>query len=201
MVFLLAYIGPIYYNGKPVKELTHVYDLFVLGQLMDHAMSGYQLRKSLATMVGQEQTISYGVLYPLLDRLARAQDITLVVENGDKRPKKVASITAQGREHFARLVVVPVTINKQSQLLFQIKCSFLHLLSQADQRTILTDFRQFSHYQLENLQNVRDYLTDHPRMVPTDVADALQVNQLQQLRAQAQADWVAARLVGLDKGE
>ncbi|WP_341778944.1 PadR family transcriptional regulator [Levilactobacillus sp. HBUAS70063] len=176
-----------------------MYELFILGQLMDHAMSGYQLRKALATVVGPEQTVSYGVLYPLLERLAQRQEITLATETERPRPKKVATITAQGRTHFAQLVMVPVAINKQAQLAFQIKCNFLHLLSPAAQRTILLNFQQFSQYQLRNLQNVRDYLTDHPRMVPTDVADAWQVNQLQQLRAQAQADWIVARLADRSK--
>lgn len=178
-----------------------MYELFVLGQLMDQDMSGYQLRKALAAMVGPEQTISYGVLYPLLERLAKAGEITLTTIDAGQRPKKVAAITAAGRQHFAALVVAQVAINKQTQLLFQIKCNFLHLLAEPEQRLILTDFQQFCHYQLTNLQNSRDYMTDRPRMVSTDVADALQVNQLQQVRAQAQADWVAARLAGLSKGE
>ncbi|WP_143461597.1 PadR family transcriptional regulator [Levilactobacillus enshiensis] len=173
-----------------------MYDLFVLGQLMDHTMTGYQLRKALMTVVGQEQTVSYGVLYPLLERLNEAGDVTLTTTTGP-RTKKQAGITPQGRQHFHDLVIEPVAINKQTQLVFQIKCNFLHLLVVPEQRDVLQDFQRFSHLQLENLQTARDYLTDHPRMVPTDVADALQLNQLQQLRAQAQADWIAARLTNL----
>jgi len=175
-----------------------MYELFVLGQLMDHEMAGYQLRKALKAVVGQEQTVSYGVLYPLLERLSQAGDIILTTTD-TQRPKKVATLTAQGRAHFKELVLVPVTINKQAQLTFQIKCEFLHLLSVADQRTVLQDFRAFSHFQLQNLQAVRDYLTDHPRMVPSDVADSLQVNQLQQVRAQAQDDWLVERIANLEK--
>ncbi|MFC6261834.1 PadR family transcriptional regulator [Levilactobacillus fujinensis] len=173
-----------------------MYELFVLGQLMDHDMTGYQLRKALMTVVGQEQTVSYGVLYPLLERLNLAGDVTLTTTT-DTRTKRQAGITSQGRDRFHDLVLRPVTINKQAQLMFQIKCNFLHLLSVSERRLVLRDFQQFSHFQLKNLQTVRDYLTDHPRMVPTDVADALQLNQLQQLRAQAQTDWIAARLVDL----
>jgi DNA-binding PadR family transcriptional regulator len=176
-----------------------VYELFVLGQLMDHDMAGYQLRKALVTVVGQEQTVSYGVLYPLLDRLNRAGDIVLASGAGS-RSKRAATLTAQGRAHFQRLVLRPVTINKQAQLAFQIKCNFLHLLDAAGQQTVLRDFQAFSQAQLVNLAAVRAYLTDHPRMVPLDVVDALGVNELQQLRAQAQADWIAARLADLDKG-
>jgi len=148
-----------------------MYKLFVLGQLMDHEMSGYELRKALATIVGTEQTISYGVLYPLLAQLAAANEITVTTVDGGQRPKKIAAITAAGKRHFAALVVAPVAVNKQSQLLFQIKCNFLHLLSAAEQRVILTDFQKFCHDQLDDLQHSRDYVLDHPRMVPQDVTD------------------------------
>lgn len=178
-----------------------MYELFVLGQLMDQKMAGYQLRQALKSVVGQEQTVSYGVLYPLLERLSQAGDITLTTVKTSQRPKKVATLTSQGRSHFQTLILAPVTVNKQSQLVFQIKCNFLHLLSVPDQRTVLQDFQSFTQFQLDNLRDMNDYLTTQPRMVPTDVADALQVNQLQKGRAQAQADWITARLARLDKGE
>ncbi|WP_204122134.1 MULTISPECIES: PadR family transcriptional regulator [Levilactobacillus] len=178
-----------------------MYELFVLGQLMDQEMAGYQLRQALKSVVGQEQTVSYGVLYPLLERLSQAGDITLTTVETSQRPKKVATLTSQGRSHFQTLILAPVTVNKQSQLVFQIKCNFLHLLSVPDQRTVLQDFQSFTQFQLDNLRDINDYLTTQPRMVPTDVADALQVNQLQKGRAQAQADWITARLARLDKGE
>ncbi|WP_203639981.1 PadR family transcriptional regulator [Levilactobacillus wangkuiensis] len=178
-----------------------MYELFVLGQLMDQEMAGYQLRQALKSVVGQEQTVSYGVLYPLLERLSQAGDITLTTVETSQRPKKVATLTSQGRSHFQTLILAPVTVNKQSQLVFQIKCNFLHLLSVTDQRTVLQDFQSFTQFQLDNLRDIDDYLTTRPRMVPTDVVDARQVNQLQKARAQAQANWIAARLARLDKGE
>ncbi len=168
---------------------------------MDQEMAGYQLRQALKSVVGQEQTVSYGVLYPLLERLSQAGDITLTTVETSQRPKKVATLTSQGRSHFQTLILAPVTVNKQSQLVFQIKCNFLHLLSVTDQRTVLQDFQSFTQFQLDNLRDIDDYLTTRPRMVPTDVVDARQVNQLQKARAQAQANWIAARLARLDKGE
>jgi len=54
-----------------------MYVLFVLGQLMDRPMTGYQLRKALTAVVGRDLTISFGALYPLLDKLAAAGDLTL----------------------------------------------------------------------------------------------------------------------------
>jgi len=178
-----------------------MYDLFVLGQLMDQDMTGYQLRKALKAVVGTEQTMSYGVLYPLLERLATAGSLQLTTEQTVARTKKWAAITETGRRSFHQLVLTPVVINKQAQLMFQIKCSCLHLLKTAEKVTILQDFQAFTREQLAQLREIQAYFKDRPRMQPNDVVDELQINQLQQLRAQAQADWITSRLASLTEGE
>jgi len=170
-----------------------MYELFVLGQLMDRPMTGYQLRKALIAVVGEELTISFGALYPLLDKLVAAGMITLAFEAGEtKRPQKVATLTAVGKERFAKLVLAPVVLNKQTQLTFQIKLNFLHLLTVAQQLTVLTDYQQFAQHQLQRLATLRERLQQNTRMLTADIHDALLANELQQVRAQAQADWVTA---------
>ncbi|WP_261810328.1 PadR family transcriptional regulator [Levilactobacillus humaensis] len=178
-----------------------MYHLFVLGQLMDHAMTGYQLRKALAAAVGQEQTMSYGVLYPLLERLAAAGEVTLTEKTEGQRQKRWVAITDRGRDQFHQLIVIPVVRNKQTQLWFQIKMMGLHLLSPADRRLVLTDFQTCTQEQLAHWQHVHDYFSDQPNMVPGDVADGLQLNQLQQQQTQVQLDWITQQLTRLDKGE
>ncbi|MFC6182543.1 PadR family transcriptional regulator [Lactiplantibacillus daowaiensis] len=170
-----------------------MYELFILGQLMDHPMTGYQLRKALTTVVGQELTISFGALYPLLDKLAAASLLTLAFEPGEtKRPQKVATITPAGRQRFMTIGLAPVALNKQTQLTFQMKLNFLHLFTADQQATILQDYHQFALGQLTRLAVQREQLAVNPHMLAEDIHDALLVNQLQQVRAQAQADWVAA---------
>lgn len=178
-----------------------MYQLFVLGQLMDHAMTGYQLRKALAAVVGPEQTMSYGVLYPLLERLATAGDLTLTAVTVGQRSKRLATITTQGRARFHQLVVMPVARNKQTQLWFQIKMVSRHLLRSDEQRLVLTDFLSFTQDQLAYWQHVHDYFTGRPNMVHGDVSDGLQMNWLQQQRTQVQVDWIQRQLASLDKGE
>lgn len=54
-----------------------MYDLFVLGQLMDESMSGYLMRQILQQIVGRQRKISFGMIYPLFKRLNEAGYITL----------------------------------------------------------------------------------------------------------------------------
>lgn len=170
-----------------------MYELFILGQLMDRPMTGYQLRKALMNVVGQELTISFGALYPLLDKLAAVGDLTLNFKTTtSKRPQKVATLTSAGRRHFWTLVLAPVTLNKQTQLTFQIKLNFLHLLTLAQQLTVLTDFQAFAQGQLTRLAAQQAQLQHNEHMLAADIVDALLANELQIQRAQVQFDWITA---------
>ena len=161
-----------------------MYELFILGQLMDHPMTGYQLRKALVNVVGSELTISFGALYPLLDKLAAAEELTLAL----------ATITAAGRTQFWQLVMTPVALNKQTQLTFQIKLNFLHLLSCDQQQVILLDFQQFAQGQVARLTAQHKRVMTNTHMLAADIQDALMVNELQRVRAQAQLDWLDRQL-------
>ncbi|ETY75448.1 PadR family transcriptional regulator [Lactiplantibacillus fabifermentans] len=179
-----------------------MYELFILGQLMDHPMTGYQLRKALVTVVGQELTISFGALYPLLDKLAAAQELTLdFKETTNKRPQKVATITPTGQARFQQLVLAPVALNKQTQLTMQMKLNFLHLLTLTQQVTVVQDFLAFATGQVERLQQQHVKLAHNPHMLAADIRDALLVNELQLVRAQSQQAWVQQLLLRIQKKE
>lgn len=167
-----------------------MYELFILGQLMDRPMTGYQLRKALVSVVGQELTISFGALYPLLDKLAAAGELQLDFKTTSKRPQKVATLTESGQQHFWQLILAPVCLNKQTQLTFQIKLNFLHLLTLSQQLTVLADFQAFAQGQLTRLTEHQVQLQHNVHMLVADIADALLVVDLQLVRAQAQFDWV-----------
>ncbi|WP_318767240.1 PadR family transcriptional regulator [Lactiplantibacillus carotarum] len=168
-----------------------MYELFILGQLMDHPMTGYQLRKALVNVVGQELTISFGALYPLMDKLAAAGELTMdFKQTSSKRPQKLATITTSGRQRFKTLVLTPFVLNKQTQLTLQMRVNFLHLLTPPERITVLTDFQNFARGQLERLDEQVHHVQDNPHMVAADIEDALLVNDLQRVRAQAQFTWV-----------
>ena len=177
-----------------------MYELFILGQLMDHPMTGYQLRKALTSVVGQELTISFGALYPLMDKLAAADLLMMDFKRTpSKRPQKLATITDRGQKRFRTLVLAPVALNKQTQLTFQMKVNFLHLLTMAERVMVLTDFQQFISGQLTRLASQATHIHHNPNMLAADIQDALLVNDLQRVRAQAQYDWVTRRLDHMER--
>jgi DNA-binding PadR family transcriptional regulator len=89
-----------------------VLELAVLGLLHESPMHGYELRKRLNALLGSFRAFSYGSLYPCLkDLLARGW----ITEDGSeqdggpsglpsKRSKIVYKLTAEGKEHFQRLL-------------------------------------------------------------------------------------------------
>lgn len=172
-----------------------MYELFILGQLMDHSMTGYSLRKAFIAIAGGDQAISFGTLYPLLDKLEQAQEISLSFKTVDnKRPQKLATITDKGKNHFYELINTTVAINKQTQLTFLMKVNFLHLLNQQQQVFVLEDFQNFSKDKLQHLQRRQTDLRNNKHMVQADIDDVLLVKQLQIARTQTQVDWVSQLL-------
>ncbi|MGJ9413861.1 PadR family transcriptional regulator [Aeromicrobium sp. CF4.19] len=83
-------------------------ELAVLGLLHDAPMHGYELRKQLIVLLGWGRVLSYGTLYPCLKALVRSGHI---VDDEDpevtvrgRRNRIVYRLTAEGKEHFARVL-------------------------------------------------------------------------------------------------
>jgi DNA-binding PadR family transcriptional regulator len=82
----------------------------ILGVLGDGPQHGYELRKSLTTILGPFRALSYGSLYPALKRMRAArlieeESLTPATESSapvlsGKRARIVYAITAEGKEVF-----------------------------------------------------------------------------------------------------
>lgn len=78
-------------------------ELFVLGELMESPQNGYHLRNTMQASLGKNCKVSFGVLYPLLDKLTKNGLITITV-NDEGRTQKTASMSAKGRQRFFELM-------------------------------------------------------------------------------------------------
>lgn len=168
---------------------------------MDHPMTGYALRKAFTNIMGDAQAISFGTLYPLLDKLEQAGELVLSFKDTEnKRPQKLATITAKGQQRFKALASAAVSVNKQTKLTFLMKVHFLHLFDHDLQVKVLEDFQKFSTAQVANLKQLRDELDGNPNMVQADIDDGMLVKEFQISQAQMQLDWVN-KLLQQRKGE
>lgn len=179
-----------------------MYQLFILGQLMDHPMSGYQIRKALAVIIGSDQTISFGALYPQLDKLAKVGDITLEFKtSSQQRTQKMATITSQGRKHFKELILAPIVLNKQTQSEFQMKINFLHLLTHSQQLSVLDDFEEYLKNKLNRLRKKQEELPSNKNMIIADIKDTMRVIDLRITRIDAQLHWIKNLILELNREE
>lgn len=127
-----------------------MYELYVLGELMDQPLHGYLLHYILQVSLGPVRSISWGALYPLIRRLEGMGWIqTHADENaGRGRQRKVYKITPSGQARFLELMLEPVVYNTDYPDLFHIKLSNFGHVSPQQQRTILQQYRgyvQFLH--------------------------------------------------------
>jgi DNA-binding PadR family transcriptional regulator len=82
-------------------------ELAILGLLKDQELHGYELKKRLAETVGPGNGVSFGSLYPALNRLEKAGGVRVAPappHAGAGRGKKVYAITEKGDRLFDELL-------------------------------------------------------------------------------------------------
>src|SRR5437588_13030235 len=95
-------------NKSSTARKAPMYELFVLGELMDGPHYGYLLRDILGRLLGPFRHISWGVLYPLIRRLEREGLIVPDEKTDDRRSESIQGnqqrkqyrITETGQRRF-----------------------------------------------------------------------------------------------------
>jgi DNA-binding PadR family transcriptional regulator len=166
------------YEGPQDKEETSrahkrlIYELFVLGELMDGPHHGYKLREILSSLFGPFRQISWGMLYPLIRQLERegllAYESGITAEEREQaaassRQRKRYTITAAGRERFYALMLEQDDYNAQYYELFIVKLNNFDHLSPGQQLIVLWHYRGY--LQVEAL-----YLKGGRQRASTDTA-------------------------------
>ena len=84
-----------------------MYELFLLGKLIERPWHGYEFHQVLNSVVGPARQVSWGTIYPLLQRLEKAGLIQRLSEPSDKddgRGRQRYSITQKGKQKFLQLM-------------------------------------------------------------------------------------------------
>ncbi|MCC7667779.1 PadR family transcriptional regulator [Liquorilactobacillus satsumensis] len=171
-----------------------MYEFFVLSELMDEPLSGYKLQFVLQKIVGNSRKISFGVIYPLLDKLAKGGLIKVrLADTQLKRKKKIASITPQGKQRFLELMQEPIEINQNTDFMYKIKFGSFHHVSQALTLTILYQYQQYLTNDLRTLRQNKQELSKQG-MQPGDLKDTQRVFELRELHLLAGLSWTEQQL-------
>lgn len=116
-------------------------ELFILGELMEGAENGYNLRNALEASLGRNRKLSFGVLYPLLKKMEN-NGLIFIEEVKKGRTQKVAAITEKGRLRFFELMRAPVPKGAKSKDIYMIKLDVMQHLTETEQKELLTQFIQ-----------------------------------------------------------
>ena len=140
--------------------LAGVLELAILGLLKEQDLHGYELKKRLTETLGSFSSVSFGSLYPALNRLERAGAVAgvetpdapagvpvpmtgsldgeLAAYRAARRParrggrsKKVYRITARGESLFAELLAADTSAADDDRL-FNLRLAFARFLPPAD---------------------------------------------------------------------
>lgn len=115
-------------------------ELSVLGELMEEPQSGYDLRDTLQASLGHHRKVSYGVIYPLLEKLEEKGFVKTTNLGSDGKNKKVAAITEKGKGRFLELMKMPVPDGAHNADIYLIKLDVMQHLDLDEQLQLLEQF-------------------------------------------------------------
>ncbi|MBZ5963547.1 PadR family transcriptional regulator [Leuconostoc gelidum subsp. gelidum] len=154
-----------------------MYELYVLGQLLFTDRSAYKLRFVLENVLGINRKVSFGVLYPLLEKMENSG--TIVMTNDlDWRGKKKLHVTAVGRARFDTLMRKPISKNAHMDDVYLFKLSSLSLVDRTLSQQIIANFRAEKQSQCAQYVERSNQLQLH-HSEASFFKSAMQINKLQ----------------------
>lgn len=127
-------------------------ELFILGELMEEPQSGYDLRSAMQASLGRHRKISYGVIYPLLEKLEKDGLAETTDVSSEGKIKKITTITEKGKKRFFELMRQPVPNGAHNADIYLIKLDVMQHLSLDEQFALLDEFYQEQKYIIEDTQ-------------------------------------------------
>ena len=193
-------------SGRARKSL--IYELFVLGELMDEPHHGYQLREILSNLLGPFRQISWGVLYPLirqleLEGLLASDAETNAEESGARasssRQRKQYRLTETGRERFYTLMLERGDYNADYRELFTVKLNNFDHLSRTQQLTLLWHYRGYLQVEDFYMRRGQHHVSTDPGIPDNQRAHILRTISFKWSSIQGEIQWIEQQIKRLEE--
>jgi len=193
-------------TGRTRKSL--IYELFVLGELMDEPHHGYQLREILSNLLGPFRQMSWGVLYPLIRQLELEGLITSDAETstGDSgaaasssRQRKQYRLTESGRERFYTLMLERGDYTADYRELFMVKLNNFDHLSYTQQLTVLWHYRGYLQIEDFYLLGGQQHVSTDPGIPENQRAHILRTISFKWSSIQGEIQWIEQQIKRLEE--
>jgi DNA-binding PadR family transcriptional regulator len=133
----------------------------ILGLLKDRAMHGYELKKELTAQLGQLWQVSWGSLYPALNRLDKSGAVERIFPKSEvRRRKNIYRITPKGEEVFAEALAEDTATLDDAR--FGLKLAFFRYVK-PETRVELLERRRA--YLTEKLAAIRSQLRTYKQRI------------------------------------
>jgi DNA-binding PadR family transcriptional regulator len=200
------------FSSADQPETSHahkrqIYELFVLGELLDGPHHGYELREILSRLLGPFRQISWGMLYPLIRQLEREGLIAYEGEGttdereqaaASGRPRKPYAITAMGKERFYALMLEQGDYHAEYRELFLIKLNNFDYLSPSQQLTVLWHYRGFLQVEDLYLSGGQQQVLVNPRIADHHRAHILEIMSFRWSGIRGELHWLDERIHRLE---
>ncbi|CUS25618.1 transcriptional regulator PadR-like family protein [Paucilactobacillus oligofermentans DSM 15707 = LMG 22743] len=136
-----------------------MYELLILGSLVQRDMSGYKLRCILQNSMIPRRPISNSVIYPVLKKMAELNYIELYDEEESEHAGKMAHITSGGVNYLQELMLQPVEMTAKRESIYRCKLRALAAVSLSEQIDILQAYYHDVDNDMKAYREVEDHLT------------------------------------------
>ena len=176
-----------------------MYELFVLGELLDQPLHGYLLREIVNLAIGPVRQMSWGGLYPLIRRLEAEGLIEQAKDTAPSgaRERKVYRITPTGQERFMFLMLKPEEYSLDYPDLFNIKLTNFDHLSFPQRLEVLRHYQGYVRFNLAHLESSTKHVTNQPRIGEGEREHILRALEHRSAVSNADLTWVESEIVRL----
>jgi len=171
-----------------------VYELFVLGELMDKPLHGYVLHSVIQKVIGPVRQMSWGALYPLIRRLEQGGFIARAEGGAGGRERKLYRITDDGVTRFYALMAEPGAYDADYPVLFTIKMSNFHHVDQEQRLAIVRHYRAYVQFIYDYMQTSRRHITLEPEIPEAERPHILRTLEHRLHGAQTDLQWIDAEI-------
>jgi len=172
-----------------------VYELFVLGELMDKPLHGYVLHAVIGKAIGPIRQMSWGALYPLIRRLEQGGLIVREESGGGGgRERKMYRITDAGRERFYLLMDAADAYDADYPDLFTIKMSNFHHVDRDQRLAILRHYRGYVRFVHDYMQTSRRHVALEPGIPEAERPHIRRALEHRLHVAEADTRWIDAEI-------
>lgn len=177
-----------------------MYELFILGELLDGPMHGYLLRDIVNLAFGPVRQISWGSLYPLIRRLEANNLITQTAPANEpaKARRKTYAITEAGKQRFFFLMLKPEDYSAEYPDLIGVKLVNFDRITAEQRIGILHHYRSYLQFVLDRLAEGSSFVSAQEKIPGAERALILRNIERRRYLNEADLKWIEAQITELE---